>query len=112
MKNIKKKSQPNFQHHIKKIEAQAKKWFAYNKVFIIRELLTILANDFTSGVRKLKPFSPLGVKVRINVSYNLFTLSATQKGFLTEFSNFYEIVEFNSKFFVKEGCYGALNSTY
>ena len=111
MKNIKKKSQPNFQHHIKKIEAQAKKWFAYNKVFIIRELLTILANNFTSGVRKLKPFSPLGVKVRINVSQNLFTLSATQV-FLTEFSNFYETVEFNSKFFVKEDCYGVLNSTY
>ena len=51
-----------------KTEAQAKKWFAYNKVFMIRELLTIFANNFTSGVRKLKPFSPLGVKVRINVS--------------------------------------------
>ena len=28
-KKIIKKSQPNFQHYVKKIEVQAKKWFSY-----------------------------------------------------------------------------------
>ena len=29
------RSQPNFQHYVKKIEAQAKKWFSYkNRVFM------------------------------------------------------------------------------
>ena len=38
----------------------------------------------------------------------MFTFSATSKVFLTEFSNFYEIFEFNITFSVKEGCYGML----
>ena len=82
------------------------------KTFIIRELLTIFANSFTSGMQKSKPLSPFSVKVRINVSYDMFTFSATSKVFLTEFSHFYVTFEFNSKLCVKEGCYGVLNPTY
>ena len=80
-------------------------------MFIIRELLTIFANNFTTGVGKLKPFSPFSVKVHVNVSCNMFTFSATLKVFLTKFSNFY-ILEFISKSCVKEGCYGMFNSSY
>ena len=31
------KSQPNFQHYIKKIEAQTKKWFSYKKKLVVEK---------------------------------------------------------------------------
>ena len=31
VRKILRKFQPNFQHYVKKIEAQAKKWFSYKK---------------------------------------------------------------------------------
>ena len=31
LRKILRKSQPDFQHYVKKIEAQAKKWFSYKK---------------------------------------------------------------------------------
>ena len=31
LRKISTKFQPNFQHYVKKIEAQAKKWFSYKK---------------------------------------------------------------------------------
>ena len=43
------KSLPNFQHYIKKIEAQAKKWFSYKKkrVYLAESIFDMLIeNDF------------------------------------------------------------------
>ena len=37
LKNSIKKSQPNLYHYVKKIEAQAKKWFSYKKTCIVLE---------------------------------------------------------------------------
>ena len=34
LRKILRKSQPNFQHYVKKVETKAKKWFSYKKSFI------------------------------------------------------------------------------
>ena len=33
LRQMLRKSQPNFQHYVKKIEAQEKKWFSYKKTY-------------------------------------------------------------------------------
>ena len=41
LRKILRKSQPNFQHYVKKIEAEAEKWFSYKKTCIVIDDITI-----------------------------------------------------------------------
>ena len=56
LRKILRKFQPNFQHYVKKIEAQAKKWFSYKKRVSQKKtwLLSETKNNFDTKLKKLK----------------------------------------------------------
>ena len=54
------KFQPNFQHYVKKIEAQAKRWFSYKKtVYLIFITLRITENQFIVAKARIFPYGPM-----------------------------------------------------